>query len=131
MVWSNKPLQNIYNTYMFASIAIYGHSDHRTDIAIEFTSKIHSRTYITLICFPVLPYMVILITKWTSPSNSYQKTTLEPVEFSLKTHIRWYLYFTLWLDYIITMIIQFSLKNDTRNLYIQWNYQKWLVCLQH
>ena len=33
---------------MFASIAIYGYSDHRMDIAIEFTSKNHSRTYITL-----------------------------------------------------------------------------------
>jgi len=27
------------NTYMFAGIAIYGYSDHKTDITIEFTSK--------------------------------------------------------------------------------------------
>ena len=36
---------------MFAGIAIYGHSDHETDITIEFTLKNHSRTYITLIVF--------------------------------------------------------------------------------
>jgi len=45
-----KLLQNIYNTYVFAGIAIYGHSDHEMDIIIEFTSKNCSRTYITLIC---------------------------------------------------------------------------------
>ena len=37
-----KPVQNIYNTYGLASIAIYGHSDHKTNITIEFTSKNHS-----------------------------------------------------------------------------------------
>src|ERR1700689_618419 len=46
-----KTTQNIYNTYGFAAIAIYGHSDHKTDITIEFTSKNWSRTYI--IC-PIL-----------------------------------------------------------------------------
>src|SRR5882724_1712483 len=45
-------LQNIYNTYVFAVIAIYGHSGHKTDITIKFTSKICSRTYITLMCLP-------------------------------------------------------------------------------
>jgi hypothetical protein len=40
-----KPLQNIYNTYAFASITINGHSDHKTNITIEFTSKNSSRTY--------------------------------------------------------------------------------------
>jgi len=73
MVWSNKPLQNIYNTYIFSSIAIYGHSDHRTDITIEFQSKKHSRTYITLICLLVLSYMVAPITEQISPLNSHQK----------------------------------------------------------
>src|ERR1700689_4687409 len=70
-----KTTQNIYNTYGFASIAIYGHSDHKTNITIEFTSKNHSRTYITLMGLPLLPYMVTLITKQTSPLNSHQKTT--------------------------------------------------------
>ena len=74
-----KPLQNIYNTYMFAGIAIYGYSDHKMDITIEFISKNHFRRYITLICLPVLPYMVILITQWISPLNSNQKTTLEHI----------------------------------------------------
>ena len=50
-----KPLQDIYNTYMFASIAIYGHSDHRMDITIESASKNCSRTYITLMHLQVLP----------------------------------------------------------------------------
>src|ERR1700683_5287890 len=53
-----KPLQNIYNTYMFASIAIYGHSNHKTDITIEFTSKNLSKTHMTLMGLPILPYMV-------------------------------------------------------------------------
>jgi len=73
---------------MFDSITIYGHSDHRTDITIEFTSKNHFRTYITLICLPVLLYMVTPITEWTSPLNSHQKTTSEPVEFSSKYDTR-------------------------------------------
>ena len=72
-------LQNIYNTYMFAGIAIYSHSDHKTDITIESASKNHSRTYITLTCLPVLPYMVTPITKQTSPSNPHQKTTPEHI----------------------------------------------------
>src|ERR1700674_1042140 len=50
--------------------AIYSHSDHKMDITIKFTSKIHSRTYITLMCLPLLPYMVTRVTKRTSPSNS-------------------------------------------------------------
>ena len=75
-----NPLQNIYNTYVFAAIAIYGHSDHKTDIIIELTSKIRSWTYITLMCLLLLPYMVTLITKWTSPLNSHQKTTPEHIE---------------------------------------------------
>ena len=41
--------------------AIYSHSDHKMDITIKFTSKICSRTYITLMCLPLLPYMVTLI----------------------------------------------------------------------
>src|SRR5258705_5807095 len=64
-------LQNIYNIYVFSVIAIYGHSGHKTDITIKFTSKICSRTYITLMCLPLLPYMVTLITKWTSHLNSH------------------------------------------------------------
>jgi hypothetical protein len=34
-----KLFQNIYNTHAVADIAIYGYSDHRIDIIIEFTSK--------------------------------------------------------------------------------------------
>src|ERR1700683_1703376 len=70
-----KLLQNIYNTYMFARIAIYGHSNNKIDITIEFTSKNLPKTYITLMCLPILPYMVTLITKQSSPLNSHQKTT--------------------------------------------------------
>src|ERR1700734_2834287 len=69
-----KTTQNIYNTYGFAAIAIYGHSDHKTDITIEFTSKNHSRTHRTLMCLLLLPYMVTLITKRTSPLNSHRKS---------------------------------------------------------
>src|SRR6202050_3528516 len=69
-----KTTQNIYNTYVFAAIAIYGHSNHKMDITIEFTSKNHSRTHKTLMCLLLLPYMVTPITKWTSPLNSHQKT---------------------------------------------------------
>jgi hypothetical protein len=62
---------------VFAGIAIYGHSNHRTDITIEFASKIRSRTYITLMCLLVLPYMVTPITEQTSPLNLHQKTSSE------------------------------------------------------
>jgi hypothetical protein len=68
-----KSLQNIYNTYMFAGIAICGHSNHKTDITIKFTLKNGFKTYITLMCLLVLPYMVTSITKWTSALNSHQK----------------------------------------------------------
>src|ERR1700676_2635849 len=61
----------MYITTTFPGIAIYGHSDHETDI--EFTSKNRSRTCITLPHFPVLPYMVTPIMKRTSPLNSHQK----------------------------------------------------------
>ena len=66
-----KTTQNIYNTYGFATIAIYGHSDHKMNITIEFTSKNHSRTHRTLMCLLLLPYMVTSITKRTSPLNSH------------------------------------------------------------
>jgi hypothetical protein len=69
----------MYNTHTFPGIAIYGYSDHETDIAIEFASKNWSRTYISLPHFPVLPYMVTPITKQTSPLNSHQKTGPEHV----------------------------------------------------
>src|SRR6202042_810501 len=71
--------QNTQNTYVFAAIAIYGHSDHKTDITIEFTLKNQSKTYITLMGWPLLPYMVTPITKQTSLLNSHQKP--------LRTHI--------------------------------------------
>ena len=60
-----KPLQNIYNTHLFSSFAIYGYSNHKTNIIIEFTLKNDFRTYITLTCLVVLPYMVTPITKQT------------------------------------------------------------------
>jgi len=62
---------------LFSSIAKYGHSDHETELTIEFTSKNHSRTYLTLMCLPVLPYIVTSIMKWTSLLNSHKKTTQE------------------------------------------------------
>ena len=87
LLWQYKqtpPLnshQNHFKTYTkhiwHLWVCQYGHSDHKTDITIEFTSKNHSRTYITLMWLPVLPYMVTLITKWTSPSNPHQKTIPE------------------------------------------------------
>src|ERR1700685_2109989 len=73
--FASKTTQNIYNTYGFASIAIDGHSNHKTNITIEFTSKNHSRTHRTLMCLPLLPYMVTPITKRTSPLNSHRKTS--------------------------------------------------------
>src|SRR5882762_8194246 len=43
----------MYNIYMFAGISIYGYSDHRKDITIEFPSKNPSRSYITLIYYHI------------------------------------------------------------------------------
>ena len=43
------------NTCIFAGIAIYGHSDHTTDLTIEFTLKIGFKWYITLVYLLVLP----------------------------------------------------------------------------
>src|ERR1700735_778840 len=76
--------------FFFATIAIYGHSDHKTDITIKFTWKNHFKTHRTLMCLLLLPYMVTLITKWTSPLNSHQKTTpehIEPLCFCRYCHI--------------------------------------------
>ena len=58
--------------------AIYRHSDHETNITIEFTSKNGSWKCITLVCLPDLPYMVTLM-KSTSPLNSHQKMIPEDV----------------------------------------------------
>ena len=69
----------MYHTCMFAGLAIYGHSDHETDITIEFTSKNGSRKCITLVCLLDLPYMVTLITKPTSLLNSHRKMVPEDV----------------------------------------------------
>ena len=55
----------MYHTCVFAGLAIYGHSDHKTDITIEFTSKNGSRRCVTLVYLPDLPYMVTLIMKQT------------------------------------------------------------------
>ena len=45
-----KQFQTIYNTYVFAGITIYGHSDHATAITVEFTSKNNFRPSITVMC---------------------------------------------------------------------------------
>jgi hypothetical protein len=74
-----KLLQNIYNIYMFAGIAIYGYSNHGTDITLESASKNCYRTYLTLRHLQALPYMVTLITKWTSLLNLHQKTVPEHI----------------------------------------------------
>ena len=77
-----KTTQNIYNTYGFATIAIYGHSNHKMNITIEFTLKNHSRTYITLMCLLVLPYMVtqaksgILLHRFMIPSKNGSRNRL-------------------------------------------------------
>jgi hypothetical protein len=68
-------LSNVLRNF-FVSIAICGHSDHKTDITIEFT-------YITLAYLPVLPYMVTPITKWTLtkskvPLHSTKESTGSP-----------------------------------------------------
>ena len=39
----------MYHTCVFAGLAIYGHSDHETNITIEFTLKNGSRRCITLV----------------------------------------------------------------------------------
>jgi hypothetical protein len=61
-----KWFPKMYHTCGFARLAIYGHSDHETDITIEFTSKNGSRRCITLVCLPDLPYMVTTVMKWTN-----------------------------------------------------------------
>ena len=58
-----KLFKTIYNTYVFAGINIYGHSNHATAIAVEFASKNDFRPYITLMCLLVLPYLVTPITQ--------------------------------------------------------------------
>ena len=42
--------QTINNSYVFAGITIYGHSDHATAITVEFTSKNNFRPSITVMC---------------------------------------------------------------------------------
>ena len=54
------------NTCVFASLAIYGHSKHQSDITFEFASKNGSRRCITPVCFPDLPHMVTQITRQTN-----------------------------------------------------------------
>ena len=52
--------------------------------------------------------MVTLITEWTSPSNSHQKTTSEPVEFSLKNdtqNLYTHLYLPKMIGLFITLIL--------------------------
>ena len=39
----------MYHTCVFAGLAIYGHSDHKTDITVEFMLKNGSRRCITLV----------------------------------------------------------------------------------
>ena len=36
---SKKLIQNMYNTYMFSGITIYGHSDHKMDSPLNFHQK--------------------------------------------------------------------------------------------
>ena len=69
----------MYHTCVFARLAIYGHSDHETDITVEFTSKNGYWRCTTLVCLPDLPYMVTLIMKLTSPLNSCWKMVPENV----------------------------------------------------
>ena len=69
----------MYHTCVFAGLTIYGHSDHKTNITVEFTSKNGSWRCIILVCLPDLPYMVTLITKPTSPLNSHRKMVPEDV----------------------------------------------------
>jgi len=97
--WHQKLLQNIYNTYMFAGIAKYGYSNHKTDFTIEFASKNHSRIYITPMCLLILPYMVPPITKQLSLLNLHQKSTPGQIKHHLyplnSNHItqRWHIWY--------------------------------------
>ena len=70
-----KLLQKMYDTHVFTGVAIYGYSNHKSNITIEFLSKNHSRRCITLMCLPVLPYMVTLIMKQTH-RHHHQKPLL-------------------------------------------------------
>jgi len=49
---------NIYVFYMFAGIAIYGHSNHKIDITIEFTLKIPPEHTVGNKTVPMFLYLV-------------------------------------------------------------------------
>ena len=85
LIHVNKWFLKMYHTCAFAGLVINGHLDHETNITIEFTSKNSSQKCITLVCLPDLPYVVILITKLTSPLNSHQKMVPEDDEDSMGT----------------------------------------------
>jgi len=125
-----KMIQTIYNTYVFAGITIYGHSDHAMVITVEFTSKNNFRPYITLMCLQVLPYMVTPIMQTTIIVEFTSKNDFGPyityvfagitiyghsnhamvitVEFTSKNNFRPYI--TLMclrvLPYMVTLIMQ-------------------------
>src|ERR1700691_5382955 len=76
----------------------------------EFTLKNHSRTHRTLMCLPLLPYIVTPITKWTSPLNSHQKTTPEHTE-----HLCVCCYCHIWsLQSQTDITIEFTLQNQSK-----------------
>src|SRR5882762_3589917 len=99
MVSSNIPLQNIYNTYMFAGITIYGHSDHKTNITIEFASKKLLQNIYNI-------YMFAGITV-----HSYSDHRMDiTFEFTSKNHSRSYITFIYLpvLPYMVTPITEWT-----------------------
>ena len=78
LIHVDKWFLKMYHTCVFTGFAIYGHSDHETNITIEFTLKMVPED-VSHLCLPDLPHMVTLITKPTSPLNSHQKMVPENV----------------------------------------------------
>jgi hypothetical protein len=56
-------LDNVLRNF-FVSIAICGHSDHKTNSTVKFTLNNGSKWYITFANFLVLPHMIPPITQW-------------------------------------------------------------------
>jgi hypothetical protein len=89
---------------VFASIAKYGYSNHKTDITIEFASKNRSRTYITLMCLPLLPNMVTPI------------MTDITIEFASKNRSRTYITLTC-LPVLPNMVTLITKQTSPLNLH--------------
>ena len=110
LIHVEKWLLKMYHTCVFARLAIYGHSDHETDISIEFTSKNGSQKCITLVCLLDLPYMATLITKPTLPLNSHWKCFLKMYHTYVFARLAIYGH----SDHETDITIEFMLKNGSQ-----------------